>query len=63
MIVGFGWEQKLTMARAQYWLLAPTILLVAVSVQHYTVDVHSRRVPLETSGWSVIGFRLAEVIA
>lgn len=37
-ILGFGWEQKITMAMTQWWLLAPTILLAAVSVHHYTVD-------------------------
>jgi hypothetical protein len=36
--LGFGWEQKLTVAMTQWWLMASSILLAAISVHHYTVD-------------------------
>lgn len=36
--LGYGYEQKVTVALSSYWTQASAILLAAVSVHHYTVD-------------------------
>jgi isoprenylcysteine carboxyl methyltransferase (ICMT) family protein YpbQ len=36
--LGFGWEQKITVALTHWWLMASSILLAAISIHHYTVD-------------------------
>jgi hypothetical protein len=36
--LGYGYEQKLTVALTSYWTQASAILLGAISAHHYTVD-------------------------
>lgn len=36
--LGYGWEQKVTVALSHWWLMASSILLAAISAHHYTVD-------------------------
>ena len=37
-ILGYGYEQKVTVALNNYWMEASTILLASVSAHHYFVD-------------------------
>ena len=37
-LLGYGYEQKVTVALNSYWMQASTMLLAAVSAHHYTVD-------------------------
>jgi hypothetical protein len=37
-VLGYGWEQYLTTAISNWWLIASTILLSSISVHHYIAD-------------------------
>lgn len=45
-VLGFGWEQKITISLNHWWTMASTILLAAISVHHYVVDSFLWRRPV-----------------